>query len=64
MSVADLVAGLRESRGFRHKTDIAGVVSSLARRLPGGASDLDQSAVRHRRYGERFRAGDAVVRGL
>ncbi|RFU46523.1 sll0787 family AIR synthase-like protein [Paraburkholderia sp. DHOC27] len=43
MSVASLVAGLRESRGFRHKTDIAGVVSSLARRLPGGASEMAQA---------------------
>src|SRR3984957_14817199 len=43
MSVAGLVAGLRESRGFQHKTDIAGVVSSLARRLPGGANDLGQA---------------------
>ncbi len=43
MSLAALVASLRESRGFRHKTDIAGVVSSLARRLPGGAGDLDQA---------------------
>ncbi|SDQ69078.1 hypothetical protein SAMN05443245_2370 [Paraburkholderia fungorum] len=43
MSVADLVASLRESRGFRHKTDIARVVGSLARRLPGGARDLAQA---------------------
>ncbi|WP_144156620.1 sll0787 family AIR synthase-like protein [Paraburkholderia sp. BCC1885] len=43
MSVSDLVASLRESRGFRHKTDIAGVVSSLAQRLPGGANDLGQA---------------------
>jgi uncharacterized protein len=43
MSVAELVASLRESRGFRHKTDIAGVVSSLAGRLPGGAYDLAQA---------------------
>jgi AIR synthase-related protein len=43
MSVAELVAGLRESRGFRHKTDIAGVVSSLAQRLPHGARDLAQA---------------------
>lgn len=43
MSVADLVASLRESRGFRHKTDIAGVVGSLAQRLPGGANDLGQA---------------------
>lgn len=43
MSVTELVASLRESRGFRHKTDIAGVVSSLAQRLPGGAGDLGQA---------------------
>lgn len=43
MSVADLVAGLRASRGFRHKTDIVDVVSSLARRLPGGTRDLAQA---------------------
>jgi AIR synthase-related protein len=43
MSVADLVASLRESRGFRHKTDIAGVVGSLARHLPRGAQDLAQA---------------------
>jgi AIR synthase-related protein len=43
MSVAELVASLRESRGFRHKTDIAGVVSSLARQLPGGAGALGQA---------------------
>jgi AIR synthase-related protein len=43
MSVAELVARLRESRGFQHKTDIAGVVSSLAQRLPGGARDLGQA---------------------
>jgi uncharacterized protein len=43
MSVAKLVADLRESRGFRHKTDIANVVSSLARHLPGGSSDLAQA---------------------
>jgi AIR synthase-related protein len=36
MNVADLVATLRETRGFRHKTDIAGVMSSLARHLPSG----------------------------
>jgi selenophosphate synthetase-related protein len=43
VSVAELVASLRESRGFRHKTDIAGVLSSLARGLPGGADDLQQA---------------------
>jgi AIR synthase-related protein len=43
MSVADLVAALRETRGFRHKTDIPGVVSTLARHLPRGAADLAQA---------------------
>lgn len=43
MSVADLVAGLRGSRGFRHKTDIVDVVGALARRLPGGTHDLAQA---------------------
>jgi AIR synthase-related protein len=43
MTVADLVASLRESRGFRHKTDIVGVVDSLAKRLPRGARDLAQA---------------------
>jgi AIR synthase-related protein len=43
MNVADLVASLRESRGFRHKTDIVDVVGSLARRLPGGTRDLAQA---------------------
>ncbi|CAD6537586.1 Thiamine-monophosphate kinase [Paraburkholderia metrosideri] len=43
MRAADLVASLRESRGFRHKTDIADVVGSLARRLPGGTHDLAQA---------------------
>jgi AIR synthase-related protein len=42
-SVADLVASLRESRGFRHKTDIVDVVGTLARRLPGGTQDLAQA---------------------
>ncbi len=43
MNVADLVAALRETRGFRHKTDIAGVMSSLARHLPRGTSDPAQA---------------------
>ena len=37
MNVADLVAALRETRGFRHKTDIAGVMYSLARHAPASA---------------------------
>ncbi|MFM0223536.1 sll0787 family AIR synthase-like protein [Paraburkholderia dipogonis] len=43
MTVADLVASLRESRGFRHKTDIVDVVGSLAKCLPGGTRDLAQA---------------------
>jgi AIR synthase-related protein len=34
MNVGDLVAALRETRGFRHKADIAGVMSTLARHAP------------------------------
>jgi AIR synthase-related protein len=45
MSVADLVAALRETRGFRHKTDIAGVMSSLARHVPRDASGYPQVAL-------------------
>ncbi|PLZ03814.1 sll0787 family AIR synthase-like protein [Burkholderia sp. WAC0059] len=43
MTLAELVADLRESRGFRHKNDIAGVVESLARGLPNGARDMGQA---------------------
>jgi len=43
MSLQALVDRLRESRGFRHKTDIAGVVGALASRLPHGARDLAQA---------------------
>jgi uncharacterized protein len=43
MSVAELVAALRETRGFRHKTDISGVVSTLARHLPRGVDELAQA---------------------
>jgi uncharacterized protein len=43
MSLAALAARLRESRGFRHKTDIAGVVASLANGLPRGVADLAQA---------------------
>ncbi|CAE6815388.1 Thiamine-monophosphate kinase [Paraburkholderia domus] len=43
MSVAALVERLRASRGFCHKTDIAGVVESLANRLPRGTGDLAQA---------------------
>ncbi|HEY1608442.1 MAG TPA: sll0787 family AIR synthase-like protein [Paraburkholderia sp.] len=42
MSLHALVERLRDSRGFRHKTDIASVVASLASGLPHGARDLAQ----------------------
>lgn len=40
MNVADLIAALKETRGFRHKTDIAGVMSSLARHAPASAENV------------------------
>ncbi len=43
MSLDALVQRLRDSRGFQHKADIAGVVASLSARLPGGVADLAQA---------------------
>nr|WP_128595497.1 sll0787 family AIR synthase-like protein [Paraburkholderia kirstenboschensis] len=43
MDVQRLVERLHASRGFQHKTDIAGVVASLASRLPRGTDDLAQA---------------------
>ena len=43
MNVAQIVQSLRASRGFGHKTDIAGVLSSLRNALPGGMRDLGQA---------------------
>ncbi|NUA29722.1 sll0787 family AIR synthase-like protein [Cupriavidus basilensis] len=43
MNVARIVQSLRASRGFGHKTDIAGVLSSLGNALPGGMRDLGQA---------------------
>jgi AIR synthase-related protein len=40
----DLVSHLRASRGFTHKRDIAAVMSSLSRALPGGLSDTTLAA--------------------
>src|ERR1700712_2865492 len=40
MKGADLLAALRETRGFRHKTDIAGVMSSLARHAPASFENV------------------------
>lgn len=42
-SLDALVQRIRESRGFRHKTDISGVVATLASRLPRGVADLGQA---------------------
>jgi AIR synthase-related protein len=43
MKLAALIERIRASRGFRHKTDIADVVATLASRLPHGARDLAQA---------------------
>jgi uncharacterized protein len=43
MSAAELVTALRETRGFAHKRDIAGVLAALAGTLPGGAHDMAQA---------------------
>lgn len=43
IDVQSLVERLRASRGFQHKTDIAGVIASLASRLPRGADGLAQA---------------------
>ncbi|MBN3751859.1 sll0787 family AIR synthase-like protein [Paraburkholderia sp. Tr-20389] len=43
MSLHALAQRIRESRGFHHKTDIAGVVASLASGLPNGTRDLAQA---------------------
>jgi AIR synthase-related protein len=43
MNVAQIVESLRASRGFSHKTDIAGVLSSLGKALPGGMGGLGQA---------------------
>lgn len=43
MSLAELSAALRASRGFAHKRDISDVVSALGRALPKGSADLSQA---------------------
>ena len=43
MSLRELAGALRESRGFRHKTDIGGVIQTLSRALPGGLRDMEQA---------------------
>jgi AIR synthase-related protein len=44
LPLADLVAHLRASRGFTHKRDIAAVMGTLARALPGGLTDTTLAA--------------------
>lgn len=39
-ALAQLVERVRESRGFRHKSDIADVVGTLARRVPGASQTV------------------------
>ncbi|MDN8618231.1 sll0787 family AIR synthase-like protein [Variovorax ginsengisoli] len=43
MSLSELSAALRASRGFAHKRDISDVVSALGRALPNGSADLGQA---------------------
>jgi len=43
MTLAELAAALRESRGFAHKRDIGDIVTALGHALPGGAGDLAQA---------------------
>jgi AIR synthase-related protein len=43
VTLVEIAAALRESRGFAHKRDIGDIVSALGRALPGGASDLAQA---------------------
>jgi AIR synthase-related protein len=43
MKLPDIVAALRDSRGFAHKRDISDIVSALGSALPGGAADLAQA---------------------
>ena len=40
MTLDQIAAALRASRGFAHKGDISGVVGTLARHLPGGVADM------------------------
>jgi len=43
MNAAELAGALRASRGFGHKSDIADVVSVLARHQPGGTAAMAQA---------------------
>lgn len=43
MNALELATALRETRGFAHKRDIADVLGTLARTLPGGTRDMTQA---------------------
>lgn len=43
MTLTQIVAGLRESRGFAHKRDIGDIVGALSAALPGGADAMAQA---------------------
>jgi uncharacterized protein len=43
MALVDIVKALRASRYFQHKTDIAGVLSTLGNTLKGGMADMTQA---------------------
>lgn len=43
MNLRELADTLRASRGFRHKTDIGGVLGALGRALPSGVDDMTQA---------------------
>lgn len=43
MTLTELIAALRDSRGFAHKRDISDIVTALGQSLPGGAADLAQA---------------------
>ncbi|CAN5474834.1 methanogenesis marker 2 protein [soil metagenome] len=42
-ALEEIVAALRESRGFAHKRDISDIVAALGQSLPGGGADLAQA---------------------
>jgi AIR synthase-related protein len=43
MTLDDIAAALRRTRGFAHKTDIGGVIAALAQGLPGGSAAMAQA---------------------
>jgi AIR synthase-related protein len=43
MTLEQLAAALRRSRGFAHKTDIGDVIAALGRGLPGGSAAMAQA---------------------